>query len=132
ISASCSRRADARGAAALRGRDPERHFGPGVRELRIERTIVRLEAPDHSPEASRMVQRKQMAELVYQQVANDRTLEKERARVDADVAVPRAAAPARALKTNLDGLGQSSDRLGFTPDPRLQVRPRLVEQRSEE
>src|SRR5690606_24212620 len=75
-----------------------------------------------------MIQREQMTELVNQQVADDRALEEQRARVDADVAVPRAAAPPRALQPDLNTLREPSDRLGLAPDPRLQMDPRLVEQ----
>src|SRR5690606_1778811 len=109
-------------------RDPERHFGPCVREPAVELAAVRLEALDEAPKAPRVIQREQMTELVNQQVTDDGRVEEQRARIDADVALARAAAPARTLQTDLHAPRQTPDRFGLPPEPRLQVRARLVEQ----
>src|SRR5690606_25949124 len=75
-----------------------------------------------------MIQREQMTELVNQQIADDRRIEKQRARIDADVALARAAAPASALQADLNAPREATDRFGLAPEPRLQVHARLVEQ----
>src|SRR5436190_11593957 len=110
------------------GMSPERNLVPRLREAAIERLVVGLVACDRAPELARMIQSDQMAELVNEQIADDRGLEKQERGIQAHGAAVRAAAPTRALQAHLDPRGPAADDLRFALEPRDQVIVGLVEQ----
>src|SRR5689334_15372328 len=114
------------------GMSPERNLVPRLREAAIERLVVGLVARDGAPELARVIQSDQMAELVNEQIANDRGLEKQQRGIQAHRAAVRAATPTRALQAHLDPCWPAADDLRFALEPWDQVIVGLVEQPASE
>src|SRR6185503_5179370 len=110
------------------GMSPERNLVPRLRESTIERLVVRLVTRDRAPELARVIQGDQMAELVNEQIADDRGLEKHQRGVQAHGAAVRAASPTCALQAHLDLRGSAADDLRFALEPRFQVIVGFVEE----
>ena len=77
------------------------HLAPAPGERGVKLAPARLELLHEAPEAPRMVHVPRVGELVDQQVVHDRGRLEHQAGIEADRAVPRAAAPARALAPDL-------------------------------
>src|SRR5688500_5571525 len=75
------------------GMSPERDFVPRLRELPVERLVVRLVALHRGPELARVIQRNQVAQLVNEQIANRGGLEEHERGIEAHRAAVRAASP---------------------------------------